>query len=166
MQKILLGAEPWVTGFFRITTAVFLFSLMILTCVDVLGRYFFNRPVYGGLELTEILLAGTIFFALPIVSYRGDNVVVDLIRLPSRRWRIIQHVLTNLIGAGVALGLSQQLWLRAGRFAKAGETTIQIKIPLDFVAYGISVLLAVAAVGFVLRAGTLQAGNVHEVFES
>ena len=34
--------------------AVILFALMLLTCVDVVGRYFLNMPIYGGFELTEV----------------------------------------------------------------------------------------------------------------
>lgn len=152
MQNVLTIMGPWVSGFFRYMTAIMLFVLMILTCVDVFGRYFFNHPVYGGLELTEIFLAAMIFFALPLVSYKGDHVEVDLFTLPSRSLRLAQHFITNIIGALAAAVLSQQLWLRAQRLERAGETTIQIEIPLNFVAYTISVLLAVSAIAFVIRA--------------
>jgi TRAP-type mannitol/chloroaromatic compound transport system permease small subunit len=41
--------------------AAVLMALMVLTCVDVGGRYFFNRPVWGAFELTEMMLAALIF---------------------------------------------------------------------------------------------------------
>lgn len=152
MSRTIARLAPLASGLLGTLAAILMFALMVLTCIDVLGRYFFNRPVYGGLELTEILMAGTIFLALPLVAVRGENVMVELVRLPSRRLRMAQHVLTNIIGALVALALAQQLWLRAERFARAGETTIQIKIPLDLVAYGISLLLGVTAIAFLVRA--------------
>ncbi|MEJ8570483.1 TRAP transporter small permease [Microbaculum marinum] len=144
--------ETWSTGFFRYVTAFMLFALMLLTLTDVLGRYFFNRPVYGGLELTEIILAGMIFSALPLVTYKGEHIVVDLFEPRAPALRRAQHVVTNLMGALVVAVLSRQLWLRAERLERAGETTIQIKIPIDIVAYTISGLLALTAIAFLIRA--------------
>tara|TARA_R110002020_G_scaffold459632_1_gene677727 strand:+ start:9397 stop:9900 length:504 start_codon:yes stop_codon:yes gene_type:complete len=152
VRNILSSTVPWISAFFRHMSAIMLFALMMLTCVDVLGRYFFNHPVYGGLELTEILLAGMIFFTLPLVSYRSEHVVIDLFTLPSERLRLVQHVLANLICAAAAAVISYQLWLRAIRLDRAGETTIQIQIPMDWVAYGISILMALTAVAFLVRA--------------
>jgi TRAP-type C4-dicarboxylate transport system permease small subunit len=152
MRNIFASAAVWTSALFRHVSALMLFMLMVLTCIDVLGRYFFNHPVYGGLELTEILLAGMIFFTLPLVSYRSQHVVVDLFNLPSRRLQTIQHFVTNVISAAATSVLSHQLWLRAERLERAGETTIQIKIPMDLIAYSISVLMALTAVAFVIRA--------------
>jgi len=152
MRNIFASAAVWTSVLFRHVSALMLFLLMVLTCVDVFGRYFFNHPVYGGLELTEILLAGMIFFTLPLVSYRSQHVVVDLFTIPSSRIQTVQHFVTNMISAAATLVLSHQLWLRAERLERAGETTIQIKIPMDLVAYSISILMAVTAVAFFIRA--------------
>ena len=46
---------------------ILLFCLMTLTCIDVIGRYFFNTPVTGGFELTEMMLAALIFFGLSLL---------------------------------------------------------------------------------------------------
>ncbi len=104
------------------------------------------------MELTEIVLAGVIFCALPLVTYRGEHVVVDLISLPGRWVRLVQHVITNLIGVVGLVVLCQQMWLRGDRLTRTGETTIQIEIPMNLVAYGISCLFAVTAVAFLVRA--------------
>lgn len=152
MRKVLQGFERGVTAVFTYMTATMLFALMVLTCVDVLGRYFFNNPVYGGLELTEILLAGVIFFALPLASYAGQHILVDLFTPTSPVLRAVQGCVTNLICALSAAVVSNQLWLRAQRLERAGETTIQIQIPIYLVAYAISILVALAALAFLVRA--------------
>lgn len=144
--------SQWISAFFTYLTAALLFVLMAVTCVDVIGRYFFNHPLFGGLELTEILLAGMVFFALPLVCAREENIVIDLMTMPPGRLRVAQNFLANIAGAVTAGVLAQQMWFRALRLDKAGETTIQIKIPLDLVAYSISGLLAVTAVAFLIRA--------------
>ena len=52
--------------------------LVGLTCVDVVGRYFFRAPVTGATELVQISMAGIIFFSLPAMFLRDDQVIVDL----------------------------------------------------------------------------------------
>ena len=60
-----------------VTSAVVLFAMMTITAVDVAGRYLFNRPIAGGFELTEILLAALIYCGLPLVSARREHIVID-----------------------------------------------------------------------------------------
>ena len=52
--------------------AIVLFLMMTITAVDVVGRYFFNKPLAGGFEITEIGLALLIYCALPLVSARRE----------------------------------------------------------------------------------------------
>ena len=59
--------------------AIILFLLVVLTCVDVIGRYFFTMPVVGAVELVRICMAGIIFFSLPAMFFREDHVIVDLV---------------------------------------------------------------------------------------
>ena len=60
-----------------VLAAAILFAMMLLTAVDVLGRYLFNRPVNGGFEVTEIMLATLIYCGLPLVSARREHIVID-----------------------------------------------------------------------------------------
>ncbi len=126
--------------------AVVLFCLMLLTCIDVAGRYF-GRPIFGGFELTEILLAALIFAGLPLVTLRNDHVTVDLFDAITPDWLLrIQHVAACVLGFVCIAFVSWRLWLRAIHIAAAGETTGQLKIPLSWLAYSMSVLTALTAV--------------------
>ena len=62
----------------EVITAILLFSMMILTFIDVIGRYLFNAPVYGAAEIIQILLIGVIFSAMPIVSKTNSHIAVEL----------------------------------------------------------------------------------------
>ena len=131
--------------------AVLLFCLMLVTCVDVIGR-FFNLPLHGGFELTEGLLAALIFAGLPLVTLRNHHVTVDLFDAVTPDWLFrIQHVVACVVGM-VCIGfLSWRLWLRGAHMAAAGETTAQLKISLAWLTYTMSVLMALTAVAlFVL----------------
>jgi len=51
--------------------------LMFLGSFDVIGRYFFNKPIKGAYEVSEILLAGIVFFGLAYALAMGGHVTVD-----------------------------------------------------------------------------------------
>ena len=63
------------------TSSLFLFAMMVMTCIDVVGRYVFNSPLNGATELTELFMGILIFAVLPTVSYREEHVSVDLLDL-------------------------------------------------------------------------------------
>ena len=58
--------------------AAFLAAMVLLTVADVVLRSLFNTPIRGMLELIELGLACTIFFALPAVFLRDEHLVVDV----------------------------------------------------------------------------------------
>jgi TRAP-type C4-dicarboxylate transport system permease small subunit len=129
-----------------IAAAAVLFCLMILTCVDVVGRYFFNSPVHGGFELTEMLLATLIFCALPIVTLRAEHVSVDrLDPITPERLARVQHVVSCLMSFVATCYLSWRLWIRAIGLDAAGETTAQLKFKLAYLTYAMSALMALTA---------------------
>jgi TRAP-type C4-dicarboxylate transport system permease small subunit len=126
--------------------AIVLFVMMALTCVDVAGRYLLNRPVPGGLEMIEILVAATVFAALPLVTQREGHVTVDLLDAVSPDWLLrVQHVLGNVLAAVVCGTLAWQLWIRAGRMLGYGDTTAVLRIPLYPLTYAMSVLVGLSA---------------------
>jgi TRAP-type C4-dicarboxylate transport system permease small subunit len=134
-------------------TATALFVMMALTCVDVVGRYLLNRPVPGGLEIIEILVAATVFGALPLVTLREEHVTVDLLDAFVPNWMLrVQHVAAYLASAVVCGVLAWQLLIRANRMLGYGDTTAVLKIALYPLTYLMCAAMAVVAVIFVLLA--------------
>lgn len=129
--------------------ALILFSMMILTCSDVIGRYFLNAPVFGAFELTELLLACLIFTGLPLVTLRQEHISVDVLDgvTPDRVLRI-QHVIASFVAAIATSYLAWRLSIRGVNMLAAGETTAQLKLPLGYLAHVMSVLMALTAVSF------------------
>jgi hypothetical protein len=68
----------WVSRFISSLAALVLFGMMLITCYDVVGRYFFNAPLYSGSELVQVSMAGVIFLSLPVMFFRHEHIVVDL----------------------------------------------------------------------------------------
>jgi TRAP-type C4-dicarboxylate transport system permease small subunit len=127
--------------------------MMALTCVDVVGRYFFNRPVPGGLEMIEILVAATVFSALPLVTLREEHVTVDLLDAIVPDWLLrVQHVAAYLAAAIVSGALAWQLLVRANRMLGYGDTTAVLKLTLYPLTYFMCAGMATVAVIFLLLA--------------
>lgn len=133
--------------------AALLFVLMALTCADVAGRYFFNSPLLGAFELTEMLLAGLIFTALPLVTLRNEHVTVDLFDsvTPPRLLRI-QHVLASVVGVACTAYLAWRLWIRAENMLAAGQVTAQLRFTIGWLTYGMAVMMALTSAALAIVA--------------
>jgi TRAP-type C4-dicarboxylate transport system permease small subunit len=125
--------------------------MMALTCADVIGRYFFSSPIFGAFEITEMALAAMIFLGLPLVTLSSDHITVDVLDPVTPDWLFrLQHVVACAVGAIATGYLAWRLWLRADRLYLGGETTAQLKFKLGYLAYGMSILMALTAVALVV----------------
>lgn len=131
--------------------AIILMALMIMTCADVIARYFFNRPITGGFELTEAMLACLIFIGLPLVTLRRGHIEIDMMPIPSwmANWH---HRVVNVMGAAATGFLAYRLWLRGLQLQAAGETTLQLRFSVSYLAYTMSIFTALTAVAFIILA--------------
>jgi len=140
------AGRGWLEVTLGVTSAVVLFLMMMLTAVDVTGRYLFNRPINGGFELTEMMLAALIYCGLPLVSKRREHILVDTFDpFMSARVRRVLDVLADLLCAMTLAGLGYLIFRRAARVAEYGDTTSVLTLPLAPVAYLMGVMIVVAA---------------------
>ncbi len=109
--------------------AIVLLVLVALTCVDVIGRYFFNSPLTGAVELVQICMGMIIFFSFPLMFLRNDHIIVDLI--PQGRgwigWTIALVFVAVTIFVAVVLG--DRVWDYAVRAWEDGDVTEYLFIP-------------------------------------
>ncbi len=111
--------------------ALLLFSLILVTCVDVVGRYFFSSPLRGAFEITEILLAALVFAALPLTTERQEHIEVDLLNVVlSDRVKKYLTAFAGLFSAALLATLSWRLASHALHAAADGATTNALAIPL------------------------------------
>jgi TRAP-type mannitol/chloroaromatic compound transport system permease small subunit len=62
-----------------VTASICVAFIIIIGTADTVGRALMNSPVMGAVELTESLLATTIFLALPYAQRHAQHVVVDIV---------------------------------------------------------------------------------------
>lgn len=131
--------------------SIMLFALMVVTFVDVIGRSFFDRPLDGGTELSEILLAATIFLMLPLVAVSEEHIVVDLID-PFRGASLVllEKFLVAVLGSGLFSVIGWRLWILGDEAVGYGDATPSLGIPLAPVLYSVSVMSFFTAIMFIL----------------
>ncbi|WP_077212149.1 TRAP transporter small permease [Bacillus dakarensis] len=57
---------------------VFLFMMMLLVTADVTGRYFFNKPIAGQIEITEMFMVLSIYLGMAYTQREKGHVGMDL----------------------------------------------------------------------------------------
>lgn len=152
-NPFLAGSIRRVEGLLGVIAALTLFALMLLTCVDVIGRYFFSRPLPGGFELTELAMGALIFTSLPLVSLRRQHVRVDLLdHLVPVSIRVAQQTLLDVVAAVCMGAIAWRLWVRAADMARAGETTATLQIIVYPLVYYMAAMAFVTTALIVLLA--------------
>jgi TRAP-type C4-dicarboxylate transport system permease small subunit len=125
--------------------SIALFTMMALTFVDVIGRYLFNSPVVGGLELTEFSMAIVIFLGLVLLTSDEGHVTVDLLdSFVPDKIKTVQKVLINLVNLIVMGVISWQLWIKAIDIADYGDRTEFLMIPLSPLIYFMSIMTGIS----------------------
>jgi TRAP-type C4-dicarboxylate transport system permease small subunit len=134
--------------------ALALAAMAVVTALDVIGRYLLNAPLPGSYELVGLLLAITVFAALPLATLGREHVVVDVLdHLLPPRLVALQRAVTEAAAGAVLAVLAWQLWLRGERLALEHATTNLLAIPLAPVAFLMAAFTALAAAAMVILAG-------------
>ena len=129
--------------------------MMLLTVVDVVGRYVFNRPLRGAFELTELMLVVLIFAGLPLVSYADEHVTMDFIdRLLSPRGQLALRRAMQAISAALMFLLAWLVWLKADRIWAYRDATDVLRIVYGPFVYFMAVMIGLAGLIHLYKAGT------------
>jgi len=135
-----------------IAAAAILFALMLLSFVDVVMRYLFNRPIRGGVEVAEMMLLVLIFAGLPLVSHADEHVTMDFIdRMLPPAARLVLERAVHAVCAAVMFFLTWQVWLKAGKVAAYGDVTDVIRIPIAPFIYFMAAMTVLTGVVHVFR---------------
>jgi len=130
-----------------------LFLLMILTFFDVVLRSAFNSPIEAATELTRICMAIIVFASLPIVSWRGEQIVVDLLDPFYSPWVArIRDVLVDLVCGLILLWPTWRVFALAQRAMDYGDTTEYLNIPQFYIGYFIATATLITAIALIVRA--------------
>ena len=111
--------------------ALTIFGLALITFVDVVARYIFNSPIPGAYEISELVMGVMIFAALPVVTWRGSHITIDLLDAITPLWISgWRDGLMFTISSGVVAVLGWELWALATTLASYGDVTEYLRIPI------------------------------------
>ena len=139
---------------------VVLAAMMALTGIDVVGRYFFSKPVPGSFEITELLMPMMISLGLAYCTFERGHVKVDIaiLRLP-RRGHAIASFIADITFLVLYLLITWQTVYRVQSFIDTKSITNVLYIPVFpfaiVVVFGFAVLCLVLlrnAVEYLLEA--------------
>ena len=132
--------------------ATVLFLLMSMTFLDVILRSVFNNPIESATELTRLFMAILVFAALPLVSWNGENIVVDLFDpLFSKGVARIRDILIDLSCGVLLFWPAMRIWDLAERSRRYGDVTEYLNMPQFYIGWFISIFTGYTAIIFVVR---------------
>ncbi|TXH68632.1 MAG: TRAP transporter small permease [Thiothrix sp.] len=128
------GLAKWLALTLNLIAGSALLAMMVITCIDVIGRYLFNKPLVGGVELIEVLLGVMIFMALPVISWRNEQVVVDILDpFVPPQVNFIRNILFNLVTAIALIVIGSRIWSLGARASSHGEVTEYLHLPVGMI---------------------------------
>jgi TRAP-type C4-dicarboxylate transport system permease small subunit len=122
---------------FAVAGALALLAMAAVAFLDVAFRSI-NRPVTGAYELTAVLVALTVFAALPGVTRRDEHVRAGMLGMLAQRHPALgaaMRWLRRLLLVVLFAYLAVTLWKMGQTFQRAGDLAPFIDLPLAWVAW-------------------------------
>lgn len=128
------------SSFLNFFAAASLAAIIVLTCLDVFMRYFFNQPIAATYDLVSLMGAVIAAFAMPYTMLMRGHVAVDLVvRKLSRKKQLVVETLTHIVGLILFLIMVWQCYVLASDMKAAGEVMPTILLPFYPIVYAMSV---------------------------
>ena len=119
----------------KIIGAVAITAMMVLTVVDVIGR-FFKYPIFGSVELIGFLATIIVAAALPYTYKVDGHVGVEiLVRLLSKKTQLIIDLFTRTLSLILFSLVTWQMFLYAKDIHKTGEVSMNLEFPIYYIIY-------------------------------
>ncbi|MEJ2726450.1 MAG: TRAP transporter small permease [Deltaproteobacteria bacterium] len=141
-----------------------LFFMMALGTVDVIGRYLFNNPILGTLEVFEILLPAIVLLGLGYTQENRGHVTMELLVVHlSPRTKIILDTATNGCALFISVLILWRGWILTIVYWHMDRTIPTIDVPMFlpqlFVPLGALMLSLVLVVQILENIIQLKKGN-------
>jgi len=126
---------------------ILIFLMMIITVIDVGGRYFFNHPIHGVFELTRFGLGAIVCTALGWSQINRVHIAINILvsRLPLV-WQNIIETFNFFVALVTFIIVSWQMFVYTMRLYNAAQVTSVLGVPI----YPFVLLSSVGVVLFTL----------------
>lgn len=108
-----------------------IFALMLIGVVHVLGRKFLDMPIFGYIDIVEIMMAFMVFLAISYTERLGGHIRMELfVGMLRGRWLAVFELVGVLLGLAMISVLLVYSWDHAMRAYYLGDSSIDAQIPL------------------------------------
>ncbi len=150
-MKYIFSIQDRLSALLRYVGATALTGMMLLTVIDVIGR-FFKHPVFGSVELVGFLAVITAAAALPHTYKVNGHVGVEIfVRLLPPKARLWIQVCTRTLSLALFSVIAWQMFLYAGDIKKTGEVSMNLEFPIHYIVFILAVGLTIFSVTIVQR---------------
>ena len=140
-----------------------LFLLMAMTFMDVILRSLFGNPIESATELTRLFMAIIVFSSLPLISWKGSHIVVDLMDpLFTRQLARLRDIIIDLACGVILLWPAKRVWELAERAREYGDVTEYLNLPQHYIGWFIAVFTFATGLTFIARAVSSEISKKKE----
>jgi len=138
-MKIIWKVLQFISDALRLIGLGCLVGMMLLTCVDVIGRKF-GHPVFGSVELVGFMATMAVAFALPYTHQAKAHIGVEvLVQMLSQKTQAVIELCTLLVGLALFSIVTWQMFLYADTIHKSGTVSMSLELPEHMIIYVVAV---------------------------
>jgi len=122
--------EAFASLMLGVIAGIALFVMMVLTFVDVIGRYGFHKSIFGAAEIIEHLMMLTVFAGLAFITAKNEHITVTLMEgLIARHLAAPQRWASIVVSVGCTLLITWQMYEHAVDLLRSGKRTAVLDLP-------------------------------------
>ena len=133
----------WILDKMKIIGAACLVGMMLLTCVDVVGRAF-GHPIFGSVEIVGFLATLAVVMAMPYTHQVQGHIGVEIVvRLFSEKTQTIIDICTGIVSLILFAVVTWRMTVYANTMKASGEVSMNLELPEHLVIYATAVCLLI-----------------------
>ena len=133
--------------------ALLLLAILVVSIIDVAGRYLLNKPLQGADDLVRFGMGLVVFAALPAVCRAGEHIVVDLLsgRMPAWARALSERIFR--IAAALLLGfIAWRLYVLGAAAQDSGERSPILLLPYPPLIFAMAAFALISGLVEIVRA--------------
>jgi TRAP-type C4-dicarboxylate transport system permease small subunit len=133
----------WILDKMKIIGAACLVGMMLLTCVDVVGRAF-GHPIFGSVEIVGFMATLAVVMAMPYTHQVQGHIGVEIVvRLFSEKTQTTIDICTGIVSLILFAVVTWRMTVYANTMEASGEVSMNLELPEHFVIYVTAVCLLI-----------------------
>lgn len=140
-----------VIGWIEWVGVIGILTMMVITCLDVMGSKLFLHPVFGSIDIVMLAQVVAVSFGAASALILGRHIQVEffVVLLPEKAQAAVD-VFVNILGLFLFVLIVWRLTLYGHYMQTGGEVSATARIPLYPFAYGIAIACIPVCVVFLL----------------